>query len=87
MRRSISFNDISLKGRQIDDLIVSLAIPMLGGHVLDPRLLGVEVTIAVPARRMVWALYVVLPPRFGTLKVDVAVIAGPVGVGVLLVLF
>jgi hypothetical protein len=60
---------------------------MLGSHVLDPRLVGVEVTIAIPARRMVWALYVVLPPRFGTLKVEIAVIARPVCVGVLFVLF
>ena len=60
---------------------------MLGSHVLDPRLLGVKVTIAVPTKLMVWALYVVLPPHFGTLKVKVAVIAGPVGVRVLFVLF
>jgi len=60
---------------------------MLGSHMLDPRFLGVEVTIAVPAKMMVWALYVVLPPRFGTLKVKIAVIAGPVGIGVLFVLF
>jgi len=59
---------------------------MLGSHVLDPRSLGVEVTIAVRAKMMVWALYVVLPPRFGTLKVKVAIIAGPVGIGVLFVL-
>ena len=59
---------------------------MLGAHVLDPRSLGVKMPIAVPAEIMIWAPHVVLPQRIAAPKIEVAVITGPVGVGILLVL-
>jgi len=42
--------------------------------------------IAVPAETVIRAPHVMPPPRIGTLKIEVAVITGPVGVGILLVL-
>ena len=42
--------------------------------------------IAVPAEIMTWAPHVVPLPRTVTRKIEVAVITGPVGVGILLVL-
>jgi hypothetical protein len=59
---------------------------MLGAHVLDPRHLGVKMPIAVPTERMICALHVVPPPRIVTRKIEVAVITGPVGVRIALVL-
>jgi len=65
---------------------VSSTVPVLGAHVLDPRHVGVKVPIAVPAETMIWAPDVVPPPRIVTRKVEVAVITGPVGIGILFVL-
>ena len=59
---------------------------MHGAHVLDPRHLGVKTPIAIPAEIMIWALHVVPPPRIVAIKIEVAVITGPVGIGILLVL-
>ena len=59
---------------------------MLGAHVLDPRHLGVKTPITIPAEIMIWALHVVPPPRIVAIKIEVAVITGPVGIGILLVL-
>lgn len=59
---------------------------MLGAHVLDPRHLGVKMPIAVPTETMIWALHIVPPPRIVTRKIEVAVITGPVGVRIVLVL-
>jgi len=59
---------------------------MFGVHVLDPRHLGVEMPVAVPAEMMTWAPHVVPLPRTVTRKIEVAVITGPVGGGILLVL-
>ena len=42
--------------------------------------------IALLAEMVFWALQVVLPSGVGTLEVEVAIIAGPMGLGILLVL-
>jgi hypothetical protein len=70
----------------IADLIVRSAIPMLGLHVLHLRLLEVEQAIAIPAVMVIGTLPVMLFTRFGAPKVEVAIIAWPVGVGILFVL-
>jgi len=44
------------------------------------------VPIAVPAETMIWVPDVVPPPHIVTRKIEVAVITGPVGVGILLLL-
>jgi hypothetical protein len=62
------------------------AIPMLGLHVLNPRLFEFEETIAFSAVMVIATLYVVFSLRVEAPKVDVAVIANPVGVGILFVL-
>jgi hypothetical protein len=59
---------------------------MFGPHVLNPRHLGVEMSIAVPAEMVSWAPHVVPLPRIVTREIEVAVITGPVCVGILLVL-
>ena len=69
-----------------DNLIVNSTVPMLGAHVLGPRHLRVKMPIAVPAETMIGAPHVVPPPRIITFESEVAVIAGPVGVGIILVL-
>ena len=66
--------------------MVSWTVPVLGAQMLDPLNVGVKVPIAVPAETMIWAPDVVPPPRIVTRKIEVAVITGPVGVGILLVL-
>jgi hypothetical protein len=60
---------------------------MLGGHVLDPRIFEVEVAIAFLAEMMIPALRVVLLSRFSAFEVEIAVIAGPVGIGIFFMLF
>ena len=59
---------------------------MFGAHVLDPRRLGIEMPIAVPAEIMSWAPHVMPLLRTVTRKIEVTVIRGAVGVGILLVL-
>jgi hypothetical protein len=59
---------------------------MFGGHVLDSRLLSGKVTIAFLAVIMISTLHVVLPSHVGAREVEIAVIAGPMGVGILFVL-
>ena len=61
----------------MSNLIVGLTIRMFGGHVLDPRILSDKVTIAFLAVMMISTLHVVLPSHVGALKVEVAVITGP----------
>lgn len=70
----------------IADLIVRLAIPMLGLHMLHLRSLVAEEAIAIPAVMVIGTLPVMLFTRLGAPKVEVAIIARPVRVGILLVL-
>jgi hypothetical protein len=58
---------------------------MFGRHVMDPCLQG-KVAIAFRAVMMISTLLVVLLSHVGALEVEVAVIAGPMGVGILFVL-
>jgi hypothetical protein len=60
---------------------------MLGGHVLDPRIFEVEVGIAFLAEMMIPTLRVVLLSRLSAFEVEIAVIAGPVGIGIFFMLF
>lgn len=62
------------------------AIAMLGLHVLDPRLFEFEETIAFSAVMVIATLYVVFSLRVEAPKVDVAIIANPVGIGIIFVL-
>jgi hypothetical protein len=59
---------------------------MLGLHMLYFRLLGVEQAIAIPAVVVIGTLPVVLVTRIGAPKVEIAIIARPVGIGILFVL-
>jgi hypothetical protein len=59
---------------------------MSGGHVLYSGRLPGKVTIAFLAVIMISTLRVVLPSRVSALKVEIAVIAGPMGIGILFVL-
>lgn len=63
------------------------AIPMFVIHMVPPRLLKVEMSIALLAVVVILALFVVLPQCVITLKVEVAVIASPhlnpQGIGIL----
>ena len=59
---------------------------MFGRHVLDPGLLTVKVAIAFLAEIVIWALHVVLHSHVSAFKIEVAVIAGPVKVGIFFVL-
>jgi hypothetical protein len=65
---------------------VRSAIPVLGLHVLDLRLLEFEKAIAFPAVMVIATFYVVLSPRGEAPKVDVTVIADMVSIGILFVL-
>lgn len=56
---------------------------MLGLHMLHLRLLEVEQAITIPAIMVIRTLPVMLFTRMGTPKVEVAIIAWPVGVGIL----
>ena len=75
-----------LRSELISNLIVPSAIRMFGGHALYPRVLQGKVAIAFLAEMMILALHVVLPSHVGALKVEVAVVAGLVEVGILFVL-
>ena len=59
---------------------------MFGAHVLYPRHLGIEMPLAVPTETMSWAPHVMPLLRTVTRKIEVTVITGPVGFGILLVL-
>jgi hypothetical protein len=59
---------------------------MLGLHMLHLRLLEVEQAIAIPAVMVIRTLPVMVFTRIGAPKVDIAIIAWPVGVGILFVL-
>lgn len=59
---------------------------MLGLHVLHLRSLMTEEAIAIPAVMVIGTLPVMLFTRMGAPKVEIAIIARPVGVGILLVL-
>lgn len=61
-------------------------IPMLGAHVLSPRLIRVEMLTAAPAVMVVGAFHVMLFSCVDAREVDIAVITGPMEAGVLLVL-
>ena len=68
------------------DPIVVPAIPVFVLHMLPPGLLEVEMPIAILAVVVISVLYVVLPQYVIALKVEVAVVAGPVRIGILLML-
>ena len=68
------------------DPIVLHAIPVFGIHMLLPGLLEVEMLVALLAVVVIRVLYIVLPQGVIALKVEVAVIAGPMRIGILLVL-
>ena len=72
--------------KRIADSIVLSAIQMLCFHVLDPRIFKIEMAIAWTTIMIILAPHVVALARFEALKVEVAVIAGPVEVGILFVL-
>lgn len=61
-------------------------IPMLGLHVLDFRSLGVKKEFTLVAVIVIGTLPVMLFTRIVALKVEVAIIAWPVGVGIFFVL-
>jgi len=69
-----------------EDPVMRATIPMLGLHVLNPRLLEFEETIAFPAIVVMATLHVMFSLCIGAPKVDVAVIANPVGIGIVFVL-
>jgi hypothetical protein len=58
------------------------AIPMLGLHVLNPRLLQIEVTITFLAVMVIATLDVVFSLGVEAPEVDVALRANPVPVGI-----
>ena len=68
------------------DPIVVPAIPVFIIHMLPPGLLEVEMPIALLAVVVISVLYVVLPQCVIALKVEVAVVAGPMRIGILLML-
>lgn len=70
----------------IADPIVHSAIPMFGLHVLHFRLLGLEQAITFLAEMVITTLFIVLLPPIEAREVEVAIIAWPVGVGIILVL-
>jgi hypothetical protein len=59
---------------------------VLGFHVLDHRLFEFEMAIMFLAVMMIATLYVVLSLRVEAPKVDVTIIADPVGIGILFML-
>jgi len=59
---------------------------MLGLHVLHLRVFEVEQAIAIPAVMVIRTLPVMLFTRIGAPKVEIAINAWPVGVGILFVL-
>ena len=59
---------------------------MLGLHVLHLRLLEVEQAITIPAVMVIGTLPVMLFTRIGAPEIEVAIIAWPVGIGILFVL-
>lgn len=62
------------------------AIPMLGLHVLNPQLLDLEVTVTFLAVMVTATRYEVFLQCAGAPKFDVAVLANPVGFGIVFVL-
>jgi hypothetical protein len=65
---------------------VRAAIPVLCFHVLNPRPLEFEMTIAFFAVMVIATLHVVFLLCVEALKVDDAIIANPVGIGVVFML-
>lgn len=63
------------------------AIPVLGLHMLYPRLVEFEKAIAFPAIMVFATFNVVLSPRVDAAKVDATFSANPMGIGILFVLF
>lgn len=59
---------------------------MFGLHMLNPRLLEFKETITFPAVMVIATNYVVFSPRVEAPKVDVAVVANPVGIGICFVM-
>lgn len=68
------------------DPIVLPTVPVFGVHMSPPGLLGLEILIALLAIVVIGVLYIVLPQIIITPKVEIAVVAGPMKFGILVLL-